>query len=215
MKYILQKPNISSRTGVYPLWVVLHGAYDVAEQAITLFGPEAAARNAFLLAPQASRPCGDGYCWSFARDAADIQQLLADVRIQEPIDPERIMLIGFSMGCTMGGWVLAQHPKTFRLFAALSMGSAFEPWELDDGGIDLVGLQQASTTTKVLLAVDQADPYRSNEYFAANLAQFRQVGFQVETCRPNHGVHDATDDMKVFVLNAVDTMMKPIDPKGD
>ena len=181
--------------------VVLRGAYNVADQAIAIFGQAAQERNVFLLAPQASRACDDGFCWSFAQDAADIKQLLSDVCANEPIDPQQIVLFGFSMGCTMGGWVLAQHPQTFRLFAALSMGSAFEPWELDDGGIDLTSLQQTIGFTKVLLAVDQADPYRCNEYFDANLAQLQTVGFQVEIYRPNQGVHDITDEMKAFVFN--------------
>ena len=107
------------------------------------------------------------------------------------------------MGCTMGCWVLAQHPRLFRCFAALAMGSAFEPWEHDDGGIDLSGLKQSTVSTSVLLAVDQEDPYKCNEYFEANLAQFRQIGFEVSTFRPQKGVHDVTEEMKCFALKGI------------
>ena len=201
MKHILQKPTTIESSQQYPLWLVLHGAYDQAEQAIRLFGNEARTRGAYLLAPQASRPCGDGYCWSFAKDAAGIKDLLDQVSQTENIDQSQISLIGFSMGCTMGCWVLAQHPQLFSTFFALSMGSAFEPWELDDGGIDLVGLESSSKNTLILLAVDQRDPYGSADYFAANLKQFQDLGFQVDTLQPSQGIHDVTDEMKSAVFN--------------
>ena len=155
MTHILQKPTTIDPSLTYPLWLVLHGAYDHADQAIRLFGEEAKKRNAYLLAPQASRACGDGYCWSFAKDAEDIKAALNEVCQTENIDSSQLSLIGFSMGCTMAGWVLAQHPHLFSTFSALSMGSAFEPWELDDGGIDLTALKRSASHTRVLLAVDK------------------------------------------------------------
>ena len=201
MKYILQKPTNIDASRKYSLWLVLHGAYAHAEQAIDLFGEEARTNSAYLLAPQASRTCDDGYCWSFAKDAAGIKAALNQVINTENVDQLRVSLIGFSMGCTMGCWVLAQHPQIFSTFSALSIGSAFEPWELDDGGIDLVGLQTASSNTRILLAVDQQDPYGSADYFAANQQQFLDLGFQVLTLQPDQGVHDVTDEMKQAVLD--------------
>ena len=200
MKHILKKNKRDDREQ-HPLWLVLHGAYADAQQAIDLFGAQAKEHGALLLAPQASRPCGEGFCWSFARDAADIRALLTQVRANEAIDDQAISLIGFSMGCTIGCWLLAQEPPgTFNSFAALSMGSSFEPWELDDGGIDHDGLRQTAATTQIRLAVDRQDPYRCAEYFDANLEQFRQLGFAVETLQPATGVHDVTDEMKHFAL---------------
>ena len=200
MSHILQKPTTIDAAQTYPLWLALHGAYDHAEQVIRLFGKEALTHNAYLLAPQASRPCGDGFCWSFARDAANIKALLTQVRETEPIDESQLALIGFSMGCTMACWVLAQHPQYFTTFTALSMGSAFEPWELDDGGIDLAGMRHSAEHTRTLLAVDQRDPYGSADYFVANRDQLQGLGFQVKTLQPNHGVHDVTDEMKEAFL---------------
>lgn len=201
MKYILQKPSTVDPRQKYPLWLVLHGAYDHAEQAIGMFGAEAEKVGAYLLAPQASRPCGDGYCWSFAKDAADIKELLRQVQQTENIDTANISLMGFSMGCTMGCWVLAQHPHLFSAFSSLSMGSAFEPWELDDGGIDLAGLERAAPNAPIFLAVDKRDPYGSADYFEANLHQFQALGFSVTVLQPSRGVHDVTDEMKTAVLH--------------
>ena len=68
---------------------------------------------------------------------------------------------------TMGLWLLAQQPNIFASFAALGMGSAFEPWEHDDGGVDSQGVRQSASRTQILLAVDQHDPGGNNDYAAA------------------------------------------------
>jgi predicted esterase len=195
MKHRIAIPAASPPPAGYPLWVFLHGAFSTEEQAQAIFGAAARAANAVLLAPQASRPCGEGFCWSFARDAAAIGALLEEVRAQHPVDAGSIALIGYSMGCTMGLWLLAQNPGVFASFAALGMGSAFEPWEHDDGGVDLAGLRRGAAATRVLLAVDQSDPGTNNDYFAANLAHLETAGFVVTTFRPSDGTHAVTDAM--------------------
>ena len=83
------------------------------------------------------------------------------------------------------------------------MGSAFEPWELDDGGIDRKGLSASAGSTRILLAVDKTDTANCYTYFNDNLAQFRSLGFDVETFEPNEGTHDVTDAMKAVVLRAL------------
>jgi poly(3-hydroxybutyrate) depolymerase len=200
MRYRIQLPHAAPSAGEYPLWVFLHGAFSMADQAEALFGNAAEERHAILLAPQATRPCGDGFCWSFAQDAQAIGELLATVRTTYPIDPARIALIGYSMGCAMGLWLLAQQPTTFAVFAALGMGSAFEPWEHDDGGVDHQGLRHCARHTPVLLAVDRRDPGGNNDYFASNLARLQTLGFQVTTVRPDLGTHALTDAMRAAAL---------------
>jgi poly(3-hydroxybutyrate) depolymerase len=110
MEHLLQTPRTSSAQASYPLWLVLHGAFSKAEQAVAMFGREAAEHDTFLLAPQATRPCGEGYCWSFAQDAKAIQRLIETTCATYPIDRTRLSLIGYSMGCTMGLWLIAQNP---------------------------------------------------------------------------------------------------------
>ncbi|HEX9389196.1 MAG TPA: hypothetical protein VF918_22915 [Anaerolineales bacterium] len=92
-----------------------------------MFGTEAEERATFLRAPQATRPCGDGYCWSFARDAKAIHDLIEVTLVSYPIDGTKLSLIGHSMGCVMGLWLMTQNPSVFRFFASLGMGSPFEP----------------------------------------------------------------------------------------
>ena len=110
-------------------------------------------------------------------------------------DPDALGLCAFSMGCTMGLWVLAHQPSRFRFFAAFGMGSAFEPWELDDGGVPLDKLRAATATTPVFLAVDQHDPAGCARYFDANLAVLRDLGFHVTTFSATEGEHTVTTAM--------------------
>ena len=203
MEYLLQTPRSYNPNASYPLWLVLHGAYANAKKGLTMFGTEAEERDTFCLAPQASRPCGDGYCWSYARDAKSIQDLLKRTLASYPIDRIKLSLIGHSMGCVMGLWLMAQNPSLFRFFAALGMGSPFEPWEYDDGGIDQKGLSVSAAFTPILLAVDQSDPARASIYFEENLLRLQRLGFKVETFRPNAGTHDVTEEMKTAVLQAM------------
>ena len=80
------------------------------------------------------------------------------------------------------------------------MGSAFEPWEHDDGGIDRTGLGASAAHTPILLAVDQRVPGGNNSYFADNLALLHRLGFQITTVRPNAGTHAITDPMRAAVV---------------
>jgi poly(3-hydroxybutyrate) depolymerase len=203
MHSLIQLPTILSTEHAYPLWIVLHGAFSTAEDATLVFGSDATTRNVVLLAPQATRPCGAGYCWSFAHDASAIRTLLDQLQATYPIDPARIAVIGHSMGCAMGCWLLAQNPGRFAFFAAFGMGSVFEPWEHDDGGIDEAGLQATATSTQMLLAVDQADPGGNDTYFADNLLRLQRAGLHVETFRPQEGTHAVTAAMKAAMLEVL------------
>jgi poly(3-hydroxybutyrate) depolymerase len=203
MEFLLHTPLSYHAQATYPLWLVLHGAFGRAEQSISMFGSEAMEQSVFLLAPQATRPCGEGYCWSFARDAKVIQQLIESTCVTYPIDRTRLSLIGYSMGCTIGLRLIAQNPGLFRFFATMGMGSAFEPWENDDGGIDEKGLSASAGITQVLLAVDRSDPVGTNTYFNDNLVRLRRLGLQVETFRPKAGTHTVTESMKAAVLQAL------------
>lgn len=196
MRYLLQEPPHYDPTQSYPLWVALHGAFAHAEQGIELFGVLAQEQHAFLLAPQATRLCGEGFCWSFAHDTAQISELLKQLGQCYQWDQKRWSVLGYSMGCTIGCWLLAKNPGKFAFFAALAMGSAFEPWEHDDGGIPEVELQQTTSTTRIFLSVDQHDPYGCTSYYEANLARFRQLGFGVATFQPDQNTHDVTEEMK-------------------
>lgn len=203
MEHLLQTPSSYPDQASYPLWLVLHGAYARAEKSLAMFGDEALEQTAYLLAPQATRPCGEGFCWSYAQDADAIHHRIEMTLANYPIDRTRLSLIGHSMGCVMGLWLIAQNPGLFQFFAAIGMGSAFEPWEFDDGGIDENGLSASVGSTRILLAVDQKDPARAGDYFNDNLFRLRTLGFEIETFRPNEGTHEVTEAMKTAVIQAM------------
>ena len=83
------------------------------------------------------------------------------------------------------------------------VGSAFEPWEYDDGGVDQKGLSVSASVTPILLAVDPSDPAWVGVYFEDNLTQLRKLGFKVGTFRPNAGTHEVTEEMKTAVLQGM------------
>ena len=134
-----------------------------------------------LLAPQATRVLDQGFAWEFARNPRQIAALLDTMPPYTVFDPHALGLCAFSICCTMGLWLLAHQPARFGFFAAFGMGSAFDPWELDDGGVPLDNLRAAAATPPILLAVDQQDPAGCARYLAANLAVLRDLGFHVTT----------------------------------
>jgi pimeloyl-ACP methyl ester carboxylesterase len=193
LRYLLHEPLAIGTARPAELWVALHGATGTAEQGLELFGKAAAARQTLLLACEASRPLGDGFAWAFARDLASIMQIIDAIETKYYLGKPSIGLCGFSMGCTMGLWLLANYPGRFRFFVAVSIGSAFEPWELDDGGIDESGLRQAAMVTPIFLSVDKHDPYGCTPYFEQNLAKLRNLGFRVQPFTPHEQKHWVTD----------------------
>jgi pimeloyl-ACP methyl ester carboxylesterase len=192
-------PPATSRHGLPWIWIYLHGAYSSIEPGAAGFGDAAAAAGAHLLQPQASRPVAGGFLWSFAADGAAIGALLTQECAQRGVMDARVAVVGHSMGCTMALWLLRLYPGRFHAVAAIGMGSAFEPWEGDDGGIPPGGLSASSHSTRLLLAVDARDPAGSPPhvagYFAANLERLRREGFAVETFRPDRGTHAVTPEM--------------------
>jgi pimeloyl-ACP methyl ester carboxylesterase len=186
------------------VWMLLHGAGARAESEIKLLAEAADSAGAHLVAPQATRPSGEGFAWSFAADAEAIAKMLDVELTRRGLVDAPIEIIGLSMGCTMGLWLLLRQPRRYRSLAAVGMGSSFERWELDDGGIDETALSLAAKEVRVLLAVDLRDPAGDPPhvagYFARNLAHLQRIGFSVETFRPDEGVHEFTPAMRRRVI---------------
>ena len=192
MRSLLQRPERQGAGAARPLWVALHGNGGDAEQALHLFGSTARLAGAYLLATEWTHPFRSGYSWSYARDADAVARLVDGTLGAHRIDRERLGILGFSMGCAMGLWLLARGPGRYRFLAAVGMGSAFEPWELDDGGVDEAGLRAAARGAALYLAVDRRDPAGCAAYFAANRDRLRGLGFAVTTFQPDERAHWVT-----------------------
>lgn len=196
MQYLLQQPSYARLPRSTPLWLALHGAAATADQSLTLFGAAARDAGAILLAPQATRVLDQGFAWEFARNEREIAALLDETNGHTAFDPDALGLCAFSMGCTMGLWLLARQPARWRFFAAFGIGSAFEPWKFDDGGVPLDKLRTAAATTPIFLAVDQQDPAGCARYLDANLAVLHDLGFDVTTFTPSESKHWVTAAMR-------------------
>ncbi|MDX2116524.1 MAG: PHB depolymerase family esterase [Planctomycetota bacterium] len=98
-----------------PLIIALHGSGGRGDETSQRWQGAAANVGAVLIAPDALRPMGGGYQWTF-RDEADwyIQKLISDARQQHNIDPQRVVLVGFSQGANISFMMGVKHPGMFR-----------------------------------------------------------------------------------------------------
>ncbi|MCU0772583.1 MAG: hypothetical protein MUE94_12570 [Verrucomicrobia bacterium] len=108
------------------LWVSMHGVVGNPEHGMAVLANQARERGVFLAAPTGSKPVEtpagqpQNYTWDMERDPEAIIALVDEIRATHPqIAADRVMLVGFSRGGTMGWRTLARYPKAFWLFACL------------------------------------------------------------------------------------------------
>lgn len=116
-----------------PLIVLLHGAGGGARRFLAEFTREADRHGAILLALQSA-----GRTWPqrkeeviMGTDAANLEDALAELLTQAPVDRARIVLLGFSDGASHALSAGLANPQRFRAIVALSPGYAFAPRSLD------------------------------------------------------------------------------------
>ncbi|CAN5590481.1 hypothetical protein BH09GEM1_BH09GEM1_34220 [soil metagenome] len=133
MPYRVMVPSGYTATKAYPLIIALHGLGGTEDSFFDAYGralpPLAASRGYLLAAPLGYRVDG-GYGWgvgtpptdpvarrSSALSEADVMDVLAQVQKNYHVDPDRIYLMGHSMGA-IGTWKLA--PKYASIWAAVA-----------------------------------------------------------------------------------------------
>lgn len=105
-----------------PLLLVLHGSGVTEAGTIRAAGPAGADRGWIVVAPR-GRGLSD---WYVGPAEADVLEALAHARSLYPVDPDRVLVAGFSMG-GYGSWrLLARHASRFRAGAVLA-GAACPP----------------------------------------------------------------------------------------
>ena len=113
---ILTIPPRKAPPGPRPLIVVLHGYGDEPGANAEVYRKAAARRGAIVAAPGALRPGpgGRGFAWTF-RDEAEWWVLRALDRLlaEQPVDPRRVILAGFSQGANVALQVGLAHPDRF------------------------------------------------------------------------------------------------------
>jgi phospholipase/carboxylesterase len=108
-----------------PLVLVLHGSGGTGREMARAFRRAASRCGAILVAPDAIRPWGNGFGWTY-RDEAEwyVQSLIASARERHDID--RIVLAGFSQGANVALAMGRSHPDLVDAVLAVS-----GHWEAD------------------------------------------------------------------------------------
>jgi phospholipase/carboxylesterase len=115
---------VAGATGA-PLLVFLHGAGRTVEPFVDAFGPVAEANGVIVLAPFARDQTWDRIFGTFGSDVARINSILEYVFERWPIDPERIVLSGFSDGATYALAVGRANGDLFSRLVAFAPGFLF------------------------------------------------------------------------------------------
>ncbi len=99
---VLLVPAAAATRRLAPLMVSLHGAGSKGERMINRWRETAEAAGVVVLAPDSGSATWDVLRGGFGPDVASIDRALAFVFDALPIDPERILIEGFSDGASYG-----------------------------------------------------------------------------------------------------------------
>lgn len=113
--YSVKIPNNLDKKNKYPLLVSLHGS---GTDDTKVFGDFQSAPDNFIEMAPYGRGTSNGYSKDHAQD--DIREAIEDVMANYPVDPDKIVLTGFSMG---GYGVYRTHYEMPDKFRALSVFS--------------------------------------------------------------------------------------------
>ena len=128
----------SAAAGPLPLIILLHGASGYPQHFLQSLEPIADRRGAILLAPHSR-----GATWDFIKNVGErrdpwrgadlirLDQALTDLFGRAQIDPNRVVLLGFSDGASYGLSLGLANPQLFSAIIALSPGFAVPPNRID------------------------------------------------------------------------------------
>lgn len=106
-------PGYDPRTPA-PLVIVMHGSGGRGKPLGELHRDAAGAVGAIVAAPDALRPLGGGFNWTY-RDEAEwmVFHVLDRISSEHRVDPRRVVLAGFSQGANIALEVGLKHPGRF------------------------------------------------------------------------------------------------------
>ena len=133
-RYHLYKPPGVQRTERLPLLVMLHGCDQdaLALAAISQMNRIALRHRFLVLYPEQDRLANMHGCWNWydtrsgraQGEAGAIQAAIDQVCLTQPVDSERVALVGLSAGAGMAALLAIRHPERFR---AVAMHSGIAP----------------------------------------------------------------------------------------
>ncbi|MBD3236026.1 MAG: prolyl oligopeptidase family serine peptidase [Candidatus Eisenbacteria bacterium] len=113
--YTVIVPEELDRSRSHPLVVFLHGS---ASDETNLWGFRPIVPEGHIGLGVRGRGPSNLYCFDHAQ--TDIEEAIADVMANYPVDPQRILLAGFSMGGYGVYRTFHEHPERYRALAVLS-----------------------------------------------------------------------------------------------
>lgn len=200
---LVYPPGVDGTSGPAPLIIFLHGSGERGTDPALLraYGPLAYidaghTLPAYIAAPQ----CPLDHYWADVLDDLDVW--LNSLLREYPIDPERLLLTGFSMG-SFGAWQWAlRHPKRFAaLLPVGGNGFRFRGYRLES---DLSALAQVPTWM-IHGAGDEVVPVSgADDFYQALLAGGAHFGY---TRYPDAG-HTETADIAFHDRAHYDWLLK-------
>ncbi|MFC7018903.1 MULTISPECIES: alpha/beta hydrolase [Haloarcula] len=183
--------------------ILVHGRGATA-RSIVQMGTEVHQDGLALLAPQAAR--NTWYPQSFLAPVEQnepgrssglqaIRDALEDVEAAG-IDPERVMLLGFSQGACLASEFVARNPRRYGALVVLSGGLIGESVDPDDYEGDLEG-------TPVFVGCSDVDPHIPLERVQVTTEVFERLGVDVDE-RIYEGMgHGINEDELEYVAELV------------
>jgi predicted esterase len=151
-----------------PLIIALHGTGMTGQSMFDAIEQAAINQHAILIAPDALRPAGNGFSWTY-RDESKwfVEYLIEDAIENHNADPDRVILIGFSQGANIALILGQTHPESF--LAVVPICGHYEPQ-----------IAEASTTpAPFYLITGSRDPWKKTYIKAKN--DFTAAGGHVQS----------------------------------
>lgn len=113
-KPMMYVPEVTDEDTRFPLIVALHGTGMNGESMHDALFEFAEQEQMILVSPDALRPSGDGFSWTY-RDESSwfVQYLIEQTAAEHPVDSERVYLVGFSQGANIALVMGQSHPELF------------------------------------------------------------------------------------------------------
>jgi predicted esterase len=188
-----------------PLLLALHGNYRTAEDSVGFW--RSAVSNGWLLAlPQSCQVGGpDGYIWNDQDWAVrEIQEHVATLCEQYAVDPDRVVVAGFSRGGGLAIWLALSGTIEARGFMAVGPGGPYmrEP----DKWVPLIEVSQGRGLRGYMVVGEQdIFCYESTQALAAMLRS-RDIPCELEV-HPNLG-HDFPSEFQQSLTRALEFILQ-------
>lgn len=122
LNFVIHEPHGYDAEKAWPLFVLLHGTGDTAENFIMVWDHEFARKKMFMIAVN-----GTGRRWNDGRDREAVYEAVEYMKRKYSIDPLNVWLGGFSAGGSMTLRTVNRDPAPWRGFVVVGAGGTANP----------------------------------------------------------------------------------------